>query len=207
MIMEQRGLFILVEGGDRCGKSTLAKNIHAELLKQQKCTLSSFPDRTTTIGQMINSYLKGTTHLNNQAIHLLFSANRHEKHQEIIDSLKNGTTIVMDRYVPSGVAYSAAKGLEMEWCKAADEQLPKPDIIFFVKLDPQSAATRAGYGEERFEKIEFQEKVSKAFDQLIKETSGDNWVILDGNQSPEAILKEAVTYIQSFTASPEISFY
>jgi dTMP kinase len=207
MIMEQRGLFILIEGGDRCGKSTLAKNIHSELQKQRKCTLSSFPDRSTTIGQMINSYLKGSTHLNNQAIHLLFSANRHERHQEIVDSLKSGTTIVLDRYVPSGVAYSTAKGLDMEWCKAADLQLPKPDIIFFVKLDPDVAAKRAGFGEERFERVEFQEKVSNAFNKLIKETCNDNWVIFDGSKSTEELLKEAISYIQSFPVPKEISFY
>src|SRR4051794_1674396 len=90
-IMKQRGLFILVEGGDRCGKSTLARNIYSELQKKsQECVLLSFPDRSTAIGQMINSYLKGSAHLNNLAIHLLFSANRHEKHQEIIDLLNNG---------------------------------------------------------------------------------------------------------------------
>lgn len=206
--MTHRGLFILVEGGDRSGKSTLAKNIHSELQKKsQECVLFSFPDRSTAIGQMINSYLKGSSHLNNQAIHLLFSANRHEKHQEIVDLLRNGTSIVLDRYVPSGVAYSTAKGLDIEWCRAADKQLPKPDIIFFVKLDPSLAAKRSGFGEERFDQVEFQEKVYDAFDQLIKRTSDDNWVILDGSKSLEGILNDAITYVNSFPPPTEISFY
>ena len=37
-----------------------------------------FLDRTTAIGQSINSYLQGTTELEDHAIHLLFSANRWE---------------------------------------------------------------------------------------------------------------------------------
>ena len=206
--MKRRGLFILVEGGDRCGKSTLARNIHSELQKSsQKCVLLSFPDRSTAIGQMINSYLKGSAHLNNQAIHLLFSANRHEKSQEIIDLLNNGTNIILDRYVPSGVAYSTAKGLDMEWCRAADQQLPKPDINFFVKIDPSLAAKRDGFGEERYEQVEFQEKVYVAFDQLIKKTSSDNWVLLDGSKSLEEVFNDAITYFNSFSAPSEISFY
>lgn len=35
-------------------------------------------DRTTTIGQMINSYLSNMTEMDDHAIHLLFSANRWE---------------------------------------------------------------------------------------------------------------------------------
>jgi dTMP kinase len=31
--------------------------------------------------------------------------------------LKNGTTLVVDRYSYSGVAFSSAKGLDIEWCK------------------------------------------------------------------------------------------
>lgn len=31
--------------------------------------------------------------------------------------LKSGTTLVVDRYSYSGVAFSAAKGLDVEWCK------------------------------------------------------------------------------------------
>lgn len=31
--------------------------------------------------------------------------------------LKSGTTLVVDRYSYSGVAFSSAKGLDFEWCK------------------------------------------------------------------------------------------
>lgn len=31
--------------------------------------------------------------------------------------LKGGTTLILDRYSYSGVAFSCAKGLDLEWCK------------------------------------------------------------------------------------------
>lgn len=31
--------------------------------------------------------------------------------------LKTGTTLIVDRYSYSGVAFSSAKGLDLEWCK------------------------------------------------------------------------------------------
>jgi thymidylate kinase len=33
--------------------------------------------------------------------------------------LPSGTTLVVDRYSYSGVAFSAAKGLDIEWCKVS----------------------------------------------------------------------------------------
>ena len=99
--------------------------------------------------------------------------------------LSEGTTIVMDRYAYSGVAYSAAKvyslfhlkffilfnvclkGLSLDWCKSPDHGLPEPDLVLFIDLPPEVASVRAGYGEERYEKIDFQIKVRKMFDQLF----------------------------------------
>lgn len=34
--------------------------------------------------------------------------------------LKGGTTLIVDRYSYSGVAFSSAKGLDIEWCKVKD---------------------------------------------------------------------------------------
>ena len=38
----------------------------------------AYPDRTTTIGKMIDNYLQSKAELDDRAIHLLFSANRWE---------------------------------------------------------------------------------------------------------------------------------
>lgn len=73
-----------------------------------------FPSRTTEIGSTINSYLKNSKELNDQVIHLLFSANRWEFLKEMQDLLNAGTTLVVDRYSYSGVAYSVAKGEMMK---------------------------------------------------------------------------------------------
>jgi dTMP kinase len=48
----------------------------------------NFPDRTTAIGKMINDFLINKVELGNEAIHLLFSANRWENMKRINDTLK-----------------------------------------------------------------------------------------------------------------------
>lgn len=88
--------------------------------------------------------------------------------------LSEGVTIVLDRYAYSGVAYSAAKGLSLDWCKSPDHGLPEPDVVLFVDLPAEVAAVRAGYGEERYEKVDFQIKVRKLFDQLC---NPETWTV------------------------------
>ena len=49
--------------------------------------------------------------------------------------LLKGNNIILDRYSASGVAYSAAKGMDFNWCKTHETGLIKPDITFFLKID------------------------------------------------------------------------
>jgi dTMP kinase len=106
----RRGSLIVVEGVDRVGKSTQAqKLVDALLASGRSVALVKFPDRTTPIGELISSYLKGNTQLDDHAVHLLFSANRWELIDRIIPTLNSGKSLIMDRYAYSGAAYSSAK--------------------------------------------------------------------------------------------------
>jgi dTMP kinase len=65
---------------------------------------------------MINEFLQNNLNLPQQSIHLLFSSNRWELRQEIMDLLKDGKNVVLDRYSYSGVAYSTAGGMVVINC-------------------------------------------------------------------------------------------
>ena len=77
----KRGTFIVFEGCDRSGKTTVGKKLVDFLndKKLEKAKFMRFPDRTTEVGSAINDYLKGQKELDDHVIHLLFSANRWEK--------------------------------------------------------------------------------------------------------------------------------
>ncbi|KAJ3180441.1 hypothetical protein HDU87_001950 [Geranomyces variabilis] len=202
----RRGAFIVFEGIDRCGKSTQTALLAASL---PNSLLRRFPDRTTKTGAIISSYLSHPSSssasspsaaatpsppLPDEAIHLLFSANRWESAASLTALLRAGTNVIVDRYAYSGAAYTAAKGgggggggvaggLGLEWCKAPDRGLPTPDLVVYVDVAPAVAAARAGYGEERYERIEFQEKVAAAFAELRDE----RWVVVDGTRPVEEV--------------------
>ncbi|KAK6523846.1 Thymidylate kinase [Arthrobotrys megalospora] len=197
-----RGALIAIEGLDRAGKSTQCDLLLNRLISSGiPAKLQKFPDRSTPIGHMINSYLTSTSNLDDQAIHLLFSANRWEAKDSILSTLNSGTTILLDRYIYSGIVFSAAKPpvpvenpkpLSVSWCKAPDVGLPRPDIIIFLNISQEDAEKRAGFGDERYEKKEMQEKVRKLFEELRGEDSNDkeDWWVVNAGGTVEEVAEE-----------------
>lgn len=186
----QRGALIVLEGCDRTGKTTQAQMLIDTLKKQdKKAEFMRFPDRSTCIGGIINSYLSCTSELEDHSIHLLFSANRWELVPKILSTLEAGTSVIIDRYAFSGVAFSGAKkDMSLEWCKKSDVGLPRPDLVLFLDLSHEEAQRRAQFGEERYEKEEFQKKVYTNY-QLLKD---ETWKMIDANKTIEELQKVLV---------------
>ncbi|KAI8366670.1 thymidylate kinase-domain-containing protein [Radiomyces spectabilis] len=190
----RRGLFIVVEGCDRAGKSTQCERLVQRMRGEQLGTeLLKFPDRTTQTGQMIDGYLKQTQHLDDHAIHLLFSANRWEAIDTMTSLLNSGTNLVVDRYAFSGVAFSAAKGLSLDWCKQPDVGLLTPDVVLFLDLPIEEAERRGGFGDERYEKRELQIIVRQKFGQLME----SSWKVIDASESMDKVHEAMWDAIQS----------
>ncbi|ONH79109.1 Thymidylate kinase [Saccharomyces cerevisiae] len=205
--MMGRGKLILIEGLDRTGKTTQCNILYKKL--QPNCKLLKFPERSTRIGGLINEYLTDDSfQLSDQAIHLLFSANRWEIVDNIKKDLLEGKNIVMDRYVYSGVAYSAAKGtngMDLDWCLQPDVGLLKPDLTLFLSTqDVDNNAEKSGFGDERYETVKFQEKVKQTFMKLLDKEirKGDESItIVDvtnkGIQEVEALIWQIVEPVLS----------
>ncbi|KAJ8085112.1 Thymidylate kinase [Marasmius tenuissimus] len=195
--MTRRAPFIVVEGLDRSGKTTQTASLCSRLEQaDHRVALMKFPDRTTAIGKMIDSYLRSQSELDDHAIHLLFSANRWELAQTIETHLNANTVVVCDRYAFSGIAFSAAKGLSLEWCRSPDIGLPAPDLTLFLDITPEKARERGGYGEERYEKEEMQRKVREIFQKLSSEVDTQagregneksRWVVVDAGRDQETV--------------------
>ena len=134
-----------------------------------------FPNRQNCeSGKLLDLYLKNKDiNMGNEAVHLLFAMNRWETRTQIIEKLQNGVSVVCDRYAYSGVAYSAAKGLDFDWCLGADRGLLRPDLVFFIDISPEAISQRSGFGDERFERVDFQAKVDQTFSKFKAEGCSD----------------------------------
>lgn len=134
-------------------------------------------------------------------IHLLFSANRWESKAEIERKLNEGTTLIVDRYSFSGVAFSAAKqkpNMNVDWCFHPEVGLPKPDRVFFLSVSQDVAEKRGGYGQERYEKKEFQRIVADEFQKIInKQLGGVEWTVIDANKEMDEVTKAITDVAES----------
>lgn len=187
-----RGLFYVFEGLDRSGKTTHSRKLVDKLAKKTEVTWMCFPNRETATGLLIDSYLTRKAVLSDDAIHLLFAANRWEKMLSVVDDLHNGKSVVCDRYAFSGVAYSVAKGMDASWCKEADVGLPSPDCVFFLRVDEEVAAKRVDYGSQRYEEVHMQGRVRRAFE-AASLRRGIRWFDIDSLRTVEVNQAEIQT--------------
>jgi dTMP kinase len=105
-----RGKFIVIDGPDGAGKSTLAARLVRRITEEHRpVTLTAEPTHGP-LGRIIRDYLRGATDVAHDAIPLLFSADRADHYQRgIAPLLAKAQHVVCDRYVWSNVAYGAAQ--------------------------------------------------------------------------------------------------
>lgn len=188
-----RGLLIVLEGIDQCGKTTISKLLKNKLEELNfKTIIQTFPDKSTLIGNVINSYLQGNTKLSPQESHLLYSINRHEKKNFMEEKLYNGYNIICDRYNFSGIAYSLANGLDYNFCLNTEQYLIKPDLTFYFDISiSETNKRRKSLKTDIYETSNFQSKVKEAYSKI----KTNDWIIINAEQTPEEITNIILKHI------------
>lgn len=157
-----------------------------------------YPNRSTSIGRLINSYLTKEIELEDHAVHLLFSANRWETVDQMKEKLNKGVNLIVDRYAYSGVAYTAAKtGFDFDWCKQCDKGLPKPDLVFFMDSNQLKLDSRECFGTERYEINDFQNLVYNNFKKLfnLEEKIKEDFLVLNANDTIESLHSRIISFV------------
>lgn len=182
-----RGTLISFEGLDRVGKTTQI----ATLKEATGAVVFRYPDRKSSIGQIIDSHLRGEIELDRRALAMLFSADRWKDWQEIEDHLRSGRCVIVDRYVDSAVAYGRANGLTREFCRTLDAGLHVPDTVVYLVADPSSLQGREAYGTEVTENSRVQNEVVEFFE----EEMDARWVRIDASGSIEEVSRRIFSHL------------
>ena len=114
-------------------------------------------------------------------------------------NIEAGISIVVDRYYYSGIVYSAAKGnadLTLRWAREPEVGLPRPDICVFLDIDPEVAAQRGGFGAEKYETSQMQKPVRLYFHQLLKQSDGEDMVLVDATRSLGDVQQDLRTLVE-----------
>ena len=190
------GKIIVVEGTDKAGKGTQSRLlINALKISGIRCAKMDFPDYTTPIGQEIRAFLDGRRNYTMEVKHMLLSANRWEKKNEIERMIKKGTIIIMNRYYQSNIVYGVSHDLGLEWLLNLDKGLPKEDLAIVLEVNPNISYQRVPGDRDTFEMDQkLLMKVHKNYRILAKQF---NWKIIDGDRDSEQVHNEIMNIVKN----------
>ncbi len=166
----RRGFWIVLEGPDGVGKSTVAKHL-AQLLKEKgiETCITSEPG-LNPIGALIRDWVL-KEHVEPPEVYaLLFVADRYYHiHREVLPALYEGKTVIQERYMLSTIAYQSIQGLPEEWLIIIQQRLPHPDITIVLLLEPEQLAERIAQRNQQrdiFENMDFLRKLVQKYTEL-----------------------------------------
>jgi dTMP kinase len=195
-----RGRFIVVEGVDGSGKSTMAGHIANNLRARGRQVLRTREPGGTPISEQIRALLLDP---NNSAMVpfaelFLFMASRAQLVDEVIrPSLEKGVDVVCDRYYYSTAAYQGAAGkVGIATVISVAEKIAKfqkPDLVLLLDLDPALARSRDGIRNDRVENkgLDYQKKVRAGFLKLAKRDR-KRIKVVDAARPPEAVFADVL---------------
>ncbi len=91
-----------------------------------------------------------------------------------------------------------SQGLDLEWCKNPEKGLLVPDVVLFLDLDPDVAASRKDFGQEKYEKLEFQKKVRGVFKQLLEKEQ--NTLFIDADKGVPELHEQMLQAVKLYNA-------
>lgn len=134
-----RGLLIVIEGVNGCGKSTIIKELES-YFSNQLVRVYKFPDRSGFCGKQIDDHLHNkNTFAYTYDLLAAFAANRLATKKSILADIDAGYLVICDRYYFSGIAYHVPLYASISTVRAYykvigyfDKDMPRPDIVYLI---------------------------------------------------------------------------
>ncbi len=186
--------FIVFEGIDASGKETQAKLLLSFFKeKGYQSILTHEPIYDGPIGRIIKSNLEKKISLAPETVAMLYAADRYEHYLHIKKALFEEKIVISDRYKYSNMAYQGANGVDPNWIEEIEKYSLDPDIVFYIRVKPESAMRRRKEKDLYEENIEFQKKVFDIYETLSKKYK---FVVIDGERNVEEIHKDIIEHFE-----------
>ncbi len=173
-----KGKFITFEGGEGVGKSTQSKLLVEELNKKGiKAVWTREPGGCDDAEEIRKLIVSGSANRWDGITELLliYAARRVHTEKKIKPLLKDGVTVISDRYFDSSLAYQGfGHNLPIENVETIRKIVLedfKPDVTIFLDMDTEAALMRTNKrgNKNRFEDMElsFHKKVKDGFEYML----------------------------------------
>lgn len=175
------GCLVTFCGLDGCGKTTMIKKFTEWLQKEYGISpiLTREPTNLVRNSEIFRTFMdcKDNSNFDYRSLSLLAASDRvqHSK-KMILPALKNGNTIISDRYFYSCLANLRARGYKSDkWIYEISESIVKPDLAFFIDVPVEIAIKRVRQRPEektRYIDIELQCKLREQYMLICRENNG-----------------------------------
>jgi dTMP kinase len=196
---KQKGNLIVIYGINSLGKTTQAKLlVESIIIKLGKSAeyLKYAVYNLEPSGPLIMDYLKGGNRyeFTTREFQFLQVLNRTQYQPELLKKIDNGTLIVAEDYVGSGIAWGLANGIDKKLLYDMNSHLLKENLGLLFVGEPFA---------EDLDKKNFHEKdiaVLKTVNQYFQDIAKDfNWHIINANRPVEVIQEEIFQIVKSKT--------
>ncbi len=194
-----KGRLIVFEGIDGSGTETQSKLLLKKL--GPSSVRIEYPDYKGEMGRLIRIFLDRKKELSPEMQFVLYAGDMVKDKEKINGWLGEGRTVICDRYFLSTIVYQGIRGFGLEKALgfAEDFGIPKPDIVFFLKISPEESARRKMDENGKLDRNEadtaFLSKVNSSYEKMAMDSVFGRWFIIDGGKSKEAISEEVMNVL------------
>jgi dTMP kinase len=194
------GMFIVLEGGEGAGKSTVLAALAKVLRQEGREVVETREPGGTPLGERIRALILNARGVDDALTELLLfeAARAHVVSSVIRPGIERGATVLCDRFTASSIAYQGSgRGLGREVVEGANVLATgglTPDLTLLLDLPVEAGLSRrAGDGEANHfdrETIDFHQRVRRAFLDLAAESPA-SWTVIDATQPLERVVELA----------------
>lgn len=211
LVRMDRGLFVVLEGGEGTGKSTLARALAQGLAADGHTVTATREPGGTAAGERVRELL--SLPLAPWAEAFAFFAARAQLVAEVIrPSLERGEVVVCDRFAASTFAYQGyGRGLDLELLRAANAAATgglEPDLTLFLDVPVAAGLARqARQGDSvrtGAEALGFHQRVREGYLALLAEDGAGarRWRRIDAAGPAATVLEESLRAVAAAIAAP-----
>lgn len=203
--MERNYRLIAVEGVDGSGKSTLVENLR-KYLSSRSDVMVARPARAMTAAfqelvekgraddvlyqDRIPPDFRHGTYIMETAVHFRYARDEFERHD----------VVLFDRWMQTWQVYCEEVAEHPEWMSRIAGTVPTPDLLLWVRVEPELAARRLAQRQDRWARIltpdRLLEKITnltERYESVMRTVPGVR--VLDGSLPEDDVMREAVNHL------------
>lgn len=194
---------VALEGVDGSGKSTLLESLHTSLSAHAKVVharparaLSNAFRRIAEDGRPENLYQDALPAPFRHSAYLLESAVQFRYEQ---DRFEQADFVLFDRWRHTWAVYCEDVVEHRDWFARIETLLPRPDVLFWLRVDPEVAYERLVARQDRwveaYSPAGLRAKITRLCERYEEVMRNSGAVVLDGTKPAAAVRAEAMAVL------------